>query len=245
MIKQLLFFALLLFSSLAFAQNDSLKSKIKFKDGSGLYAKIKENVPTHYVVILLSDNESFRINYEDILSVKHKDFVYYSKYIQPKGFYIEGVSSILVGKETEISNLRIGISMGGSVNYRFNSYLSAGVGVEPTAFINNKNTPMPIYVHLKSNLMERRTVPVFVFDIGWAIVSNKNNNSDFFRTQGGWFARPAIGLQTSKVTFSIGYHIQKKTTVQENNGWWWRVSNQITTEERLMRNVSIITSFKF
>jgi len=241
MIKELIFPFLLLLTSLAYAQDESLKSKIKFKDGSELHAVIKEDVPTQHVIIMLPNNEESTINYDNILTIKHKDFNYYSKYTQPKGFYIEGFSSLLFGRETENSDSRIGLSIGVSANYRLNSYLSAGIGIEPTAF-NSSNTPIPIYAHLKSNLMERKTAPVFIFDLGWLLPSTK---TDIFSTQGGWFARPALGIQTKKFTLSMGYQLQKITTTHQNRRWWWGAENLVIVEERLMRNITLMTSFRF
>lgn len=244
MVKEILILLIILFSSSVFAQTEVTKSKIKFIDGSELQVVITENYPGKYVKIVFSGSEEVTIKYSSILSIKHKDYNYYSKYIRTKGFYIEGSASFLFGKASEYDGSRIGVALGVSANYQLNSQFSAGIGVEPTAIlITNENFLIPVYAHFKINLLERRVAPVLMFDTGWSFVANNNEEIGVPKYEGGWFTRPAIGLQINNFTLSLGYQLQKITTIQENN-WWWG-SNQVTKEERLMKNIVLSTKFQF
>jgi len=232
-------------SFLAQAQEIISKSKIKFIDGSELHVRILENYPGKYVKIAWPDNKEVTIKYSSILSIKHKDYSYYSKYIQTKGFYLEGSTGFSFGKATERDVARIGISLGVSANYQLNSHLSVGVGIEPTAIlVTNDNFLMPLYGRMKYNMLERKVTPVILIDAGWSMVLKKEEED--FRTlyyDGGWYAKPSIGIQISNFTLSLGYQLQKITTTIEGNTWW--TLNGVTVEERTMKNISITGSLKF
>lgn len=242
MVKPLIFPLLIVFCSFAYAQEKVSKSRIRFIDGSEVRAVIKENFPGKYVKIVLPDNEEVTIKYVNILSIKHEDYKYYSRYIPVKGFYIEGMYSFLFGKASEYGGSRLGVALGASTNYQLNSHISVGVGVEPTAIlITNENFFIPVYAHFKLTLLERRITPVLMLDAGWSFVLNNNNESTNIKNDGGWYTRPSIGLQINNFTLSLGYQLQKITTTRENN--WW--TNQITVEERMMKNVTISGNYRF
>lgn len=244
MVKSLVFFiALLLVSSFAFGQESNSKSKVKLIDGSRLNVVILENYPSKYIKVQLPDNKEVTFDYSSILSIKHKEYSFYSKHIQVKGFYIEGSTSLLFGNATEYKDSRMGITLGVSANYQLNSHLSAGIGVEPTAiFISNDRLLMPVYGRFKFTTLERRVSPVFMLDTGWSF--HLNSSKEEFSTRsydGGWYLKPSIGLQINNFTLNLGYQLQKITTTEENS--WW--SAGITIEERLMKNVSFTGMYRF
>lgn len=229
-------FVLLIVASLSYAQDVTSQSKIKLKDGSELHVLILENVPGKYIKVKIPGNEEATIDYKNIISIKHKSFVYHANYKLPRGFYIDGSFSFLFGRSAEFSSPRLGVGIGVSGNYRFNSYLSLGLGTEATALaIAEGQFIFPVYARLRGNFVERRIAPIYILDVGWAFAGKSKSENSLI--DGGWFARPAIGLQINKFTVTVGYQLQKITTTTENS-WWWGTGDQLV-EERLMKNINI------
>ncbi len=245
--KKICFVFFLFSASLAFAQNKNAISKIKLIDGSQVNAVIKENHFGKYVKIILPNKEEVAIEYASILSIKHKDYSYFSKYMQTKGFYIEGSTALLFGKETK-SDPRLGFALGVTANYQVNSHLSVGIGVDPTVLlVTNESYLMPLYGRLKYNILERRISPVLFLDGGWSFSLTKKDEENF-RTisyEGGWYAKPSVGIQINKFTLSVGYQLQKiTTTIGSNRNPLWNSIGD-TVEERTMKNISVTGSLKF
>ena len=233
----------MLAATLAFSQDIGYLSKIKLNDGGELQVLIIENIPGQYIKIKLPGNEVATIDYKNITSIKHKGYVYHEKFTLPKGFYMDGTFSLLFGRSSEFSSPRVGVGLGTSGNYRFNSFLSLGLGAEINAlYVDEGAIIFPIYARIKGNFIERRIAPIYLLDAGWSfIVNDKTSNAS---VEGGWFARPAIGLQINKFVFSVGYQLQNVTTTTENN-WWWGGGDQVSVEERLMKNISFGASLTF
>ncbi len=245
MVKKLILVSFFFYSIIAVGQEVESKSKIKLTDGSEFYAVIKENHPGKHIIIILSDNKEATIGYSTILYIKHKDYSYFSKYIQSKGFYIEGSISLLFGKATEQDDIRTGAALGVTANYHLNSYLSVGLGVEPTIIrVASQQLLMPTYGRLKYSVLERRTTPVLMIDAGWAFALTKKEEG--FRTinyDGGWYIKPSVGIRSGKFTLSLGYQLQKITSTINENNWWG--NNNVTVEERTLKNISLSGSLKF
>ena len=229
-------FVLLIVASLSYAQDVTSQSKIKLIDGSELRVLILENVPGKYIKVKIPGNEAATIDYKNIISIKHKSFVYHASYKLPRGFYMDGSFSFLFGRSAEFSSPRLGVGIGVSGNYRFNSYLSLGLGTEATALaITEGQFVFPVYARLRGNFIERRVAPIYILDAGWAFAGKTKSENSWI--DGGWFVRPAIGLQINKFTVTVGYQLQKITTTTENS-WWWGTGDHLV-EERLMKNINV------
>jgi hypothetical protein len=240
--KHKILVVLLIVSSLVYAQDVITQSKIRLDDGSDLHVLIIENIPGKYIKIKLPGNQESVIDYKNIVSIKQKGFVYHTKFILPKGFYMDGSFGLLFGRSSEFSSTRVGVGIGLTGNYRFYSYLSLGLGTEATALsVSEGSFVFPVYVRVRGNFVERRIAPIYILDAGWSFVGKRPDDNSL--VEGGWFARPAIGLQINRFTVSVGYQIQNITTTTENS-WWWGGGDQ-QVEERLMKNITISTSLRF
>ena len=238
-----LFIVFLILSSAAYSQDVITQSKIKLDDGSDLQVMIIENVPGKYIKIKLPGNQESIIDYKNIVSIKQKGFVYHGKFKLPRGFYMDGSLGFLFGRSAKFSSPRVGVGIGFSGNYRFNSYLSLGLGTEATILaISDGSMNFPIYARLRGHLIEKRIAPIYILDAGWSFVGK--GQEDNLMVKGGWFVRPAIGLQINKFTVSLGYQLQKITTTTENS-WWWGVGGDQLVEERLMRNINVTVNLIF
>ena len=237
---------ILIAPSLMSAQNIFFYSTIKLVDGSELHVPIVENVEGKYIKIKIFDTEEAIIDYKNIVSIQHKNYAYHSNFKHPKKFYSEGSMSFLFGRTPQNSSSRVGLAFGASGNYWLSSTFSVGIGVEPTAVfinINGGNIFIPVYVHLKGTIINRRVTPVYILDLGQTIsINTPKEETSMLHVDGGWFARPSLGLQLHKFTILLGYQVQKITTTRTSN--WWS-TNQITVEERIIKNISLGTRLHF
>lgn len=223
------------------AQTSSTRSKVKLFDGSEFEVLIIENQPGKYIKIQLPGNEQAKISYNNIAYIKHKSFKYHGKLTLKEGFHLEGSFSLLFGRGSEYSDARVGLGMGFSGNYRFNSFISLGIGIEPTALlVNGENLMLPVYIRAKGNFVERRIAAVYWLDAGWAFVGN--NQSFDATVEGGWLLRPSIGVRFNKFTLGVGYQIQELTTTIDNS---WVGNDFLSVERRIMKNVVISTRLTF
>ena len=148
---------------------------------------------------------------------------------------MDGSFGFLFGRSSEFSSPRVGVDIGVSGNYRFNSFLSLGLGSEATALaVSEGQFLFPVYARLRGHMAERRVAPIYILDAGWAFAGKSKSENSL--VNGGWFVRPAIGLQINKFTVSVGYQLQKIITTTENS--WWGAGDQLV-EERLMKNINI------
>jgi hypothetical protein len=225
---------------MGYAQKITAKSKIKLTDGTELRALIIKNVPGMYIKIGLPGNEEATIDYQNITLIKHKDFSYHEKFILPKGIYYTGGTSLLFGKSTSYST-RVGLAFTATANYRFNSNISLGLGVEPT--ILTGYSILPVYARLSGDVYERRVSPVYFLEAGWSLVKASGETRGTVNADGGWFLRPGIGLRINRFTISLAYQLQKVNTTSEIFDWWG--GNQFVVEERLMKNIKAGVSLMF
>lgn len=227
------------------AQEGAFLSKIKLKDGSELSVVIIENVPGKYIKIRLPGKEEAKIEYINILSIKHKNYGYKTEYKLPKGWYYSASFGFLFGRASEWGSVNSGIAIGGAANYRFNPYLSIGVGVEPTImFLNDGYLLLPTFLRVGGSFVEKRVSPVYFIDAGWSFAQSNNHEGEA-NVDGGWFLRPAIGLRINHFNIELGYQLQKVTTTSEFVNWWWGGGDQVVVEERLMKNMKLNISYSF
>lgn len=86
--------------------------------------------------------------------------------------------------------------------YRISPYIGIGVGVGLIGAIENWDFSMPIFIHLRSDFLNRSTTPFISINCGYNL-QLKNSNSFF----NGLFAEPTIGLGMkagNKCRFNIG-----------------------------------------
>ena len=242
---RLLIIIFILFAiSSADAQKRESYSKIKLKDGSELRVTVIENIPGKYVKIKFSGDQVSTLNYADIASIRHKNYVYQSRFVLPRKFYIDGSFGLIFGKVDDFGTSRVGMSISVAGNYRLNSYLSLGLGIEPSAlYINSNYLLLPIYLHVTGNLAERRTSAFYMFDLGYSTADSNETDSETIAMDGGIFIRPGIGIRFNKVVVGLSYQIQKISTTRNSDLWWG--DQRTTIEERTMRNVRLGFSIIF
>ena len=130
----------ILCSAAVWAQDTKNMSKVKLKDGSELHVLIIENIPGDYIKVELPGNQEATIAYSAIVSIKQDGFSYRSKYQRNDGLFWDGSFAFVFGQASQYGGSpRAGMELGASLNYRFNPYISTGIGVEPMFFFFNND----------------------------------------------------------------------------------------------------------
>lgn len=228
------------------AQDGTFLSKIKLKDGSELNVVILENVPGEYIKIRLPGDAEAKIEYINIISIKHQNYGYKAEYKLPKGWHFSGSFGFLFGRASENGNMNSGVALGGTANYRLKPFFSVGVGIEPTLmFLNDGYLLLPTFIRVGGSFAEKKVVPIYFIDGGWSFAKSNSGQGESISVDGGWFLRPGVGLRFNNFSILLGYQLQKLTTRTEFGNWWWGGGDQLTTEERLMRNMKLNISYNF
>ena len=228
------------------SQEATFLSKIKLKDGSELNVVILANVPGKYIRIKLPGDEEAKIEYKNIISIKHQNYGYKTEYKLPKGWHFSGSFGFLFGRASENGNMNSGIAFGGTANYRLKPFFSVGAGIEPTLmFLNDGYLLLPTFIRVGGSLAEKKVAPIYFVDGGWSFARSNSGQDETISAEGGWFLRPGVGLRINNFSVMLGYQLQKLTTTSEFVNWWWGGGDQLTTEERLMRNMKLNFSYNF
>lgn len=167
---------------------------------------------------------------------------------------IEAGASIGVG---DYSNNTFGIAM---INgYRFNSYLSAGLGVgigysNALNGVNIKNGTteyrtdaylIPIFANIKANLTKGKISPFFRLNIGYTFDANQ-----YLRDAPGLMVEPAFGidfnLDSKKSIYVLaGFNLQHSKYSFTRNVGTTSDNWDITTKSEMLKAISIRLGFKF
>ena len=241
--KKLLIVCLFLATS-AIGQELASFSKIRLKNGSEFTAQIVENHPGDFIKIKLGEGQFSTIKYGDIASIKDKNYQFKSEFRLEKGLFAETAFAFMFGKSGELGDVRVGMSLGATGNYRFNPYLALGAGVEiNTLYVNSDFFLVPIYARISGSFSERRVVPYYMLDLGWSSASTGEQQADDYEMSGGLFVRPEIGIRFNKVRVGFAYQNQQVRTSYANNFWW--SGEQLVEEKRIMRNIRMGVSVIF
>ena len=238
---------LLSISGLTFSQDLVSLSKVKLKDGSQFTAQIIENQPGSFIKIRVTGDQTTIIQYSEIESIKAKNFTYFTEFYLPRKFFLEGAYSFVFGKSGTYDDLRAGISLGLTGNYRFYPSLSVGLGIGVDAlYLNSSFLLVPLYGRISGSLEQKRISPYYIFDFGWSAASTGDNRETDVTMNGGYMIRPEAGVRINSLRIGVAYQIQKITTSQINNLWWgWGNDQQLIEETRIMRNIKFGVSIIF
>jgi hypothetical protein len=207
MMKKLLLLAFLsvcgLFCATASAQN--LEDIVYLKDGSIIRGIILEQIPGESLKIGTRDGNIFVYSMDDVeritrerVSRNSRGEIRENKFNNPRGYLgiLELGNGLGFG---DWAATRVSITM---INgYRVSPYFAVGVGIGFESFayrisptdIHNETT-VPVFLHLRSDLINGRVSPFLAFNVGYAI----NVSDDYFFE--GVMLEPMAG-----VSFNVGH----------------------------------------
>lgn len=225
-------------------QDTSMLSKIKLKNGTEFRAVIVENQPGEFIKIRITEDELSTIKYADIASIRQEQYRYHTEFTLPRGLFVEGAYAFMFGKSGGNDDLRVGMSLGATLNYRFNPHLALGAGIDVnTLYVNGNYLLVPFYARISGSMSAKRVAPYYILDLGWSTASTGDMLEADYKMQGGPMFRPELGVRVNKVRIGIGYQNQQISTTYTNT-WWWG-DQEVVEEERILRNIRLGVSVIF
>lgn len=211
-------FALLLLMSLlfcfeAFGQK-GYEDVVYLKNGGEIHGRIEEVVPSESLKIRTDERNLFRFALDDIEKIT-KEPRHKSLFNKSKGYY--GLVEVTFPTNLVGQNF-VGITV--TNGYRLCPQFAIGGGVGIERSLDAKNMGIPLFIHLRSDLMDNAVSPYLSTDIGYAAeVYGLNHMPESgipeidYKVQ-GLFAR---------VGFGVSYNVGKKYRM--TTGLYFRIQN--------------------
>lgn len=86
-----------------------------------------------------------------------------------------------------------------SHGYQFNPYIYTGAGIGIHYYIDSEVWALPIFGHIRANILDKKTSPYIEFKIGYSITEDVK----------GLYISPSIGCKINSLNVSVGYIMQK------------------------------------
>lgn len=185
-----------------FAQN--VQEVVYLKNGSVVRGVVVEQIPGQSLKIQTSDGSIFAYQMDEVIKItKEAGKSLYGQNStfnnntgnKPgyKGFvdlgYIFGVG------DYGIDRLEISTSHG----YQFNPYLFVGAGVAANYYFDAECFGLPIFAHVRGNILNNSISPYVDFKIGYSPLEDVK----------GFYMSPSVGCKIKSFNVSLGYVMQK------------------------------------
>jgi hypothetical protein len=158
-----------------------------------------------------------------------------------RGWYSATRAGVLVASGEGESGPGLQHSMG----FRFNRWLSAGLGLGLENFSpGNVSTTYPVFAEIRGYMLPRNLSPYYALGAGWGF-SDRRNMSDFeggvSRWEGGWMAQGELGYRVGNhFLMYLGLRFQRQYRHFENPwGWWSNGNGDRGTERHLRKRLQI------
>ena len=230
-----------------FAQNTKgTKDMVILKDGSILYGKILDfeiggNVELKLIsgrVLTFSSNEIKKIE----LNSNEKEIPKANYTFKNEVFYNNFNLKLISGSSTANSNIsvfRFGIGMDYSFGYRYNDFLSIGLGTGIETYgYGLKEVFSPIYFEYIGFLKKSDVCPFVRLHGGYGFVTAAGDN--VIDKSGGINYSAGFGIkypafESMSYVFDISFNYQKANFVYHTNSW----SEQISYRDVIFRRISL------
>lgn len=176
----------MLVSFIANAQN--YEDVVYLKNGSVIRGVVVEQVPYQTLKIQTKDGNIFAYNFSDIEKMT-KEMPLATQFNKPKGYF--GLVELgFAPTVNDFEPLRISTTI---INgYRILPQFAIGVGVGIQKYADYGEMTIPIFAHLRSDFLNKKTSPFVAFNIGY-------NFSITGGRYGGLMMEPSLG-----VSFNVG-----------------------------------------
>jgi len=204
--KKALFMLLLFIGSITTSIAQNVQEVVYLKNGSVVRGIVIEQVPGVSLKIQTSDGSIFAYQMSEVEKITKE---------APKSNMRNGSSMSFnnnSGNETGYKGFidlgyTIGVGDWGvdrielstSHGYQFNPYLYAGAGIAANYYYDAEVVGMPIFAHVRGNILNNSISPYVDFRIGYSPLEDCQ----------GLYMAPSIGCKLKSFNFSIGYVMQK------------------------------------
>lgn len=197
---------LLFVGSITTSVAQNLQEVVYLKNGSIIRGVVIEQVPGVSLKIQTSDGSIFAYQMSEVDKITKESVNYRSgNFLRLnnnlgnktgyKGFVDLGYT-IGVG-DWAVDRLEISTSHG----YQFNPYLYAGAGVAANYYLDAEVFGLPIFAHVRGNILDNSISPYVDFRIGYSPLKDVL----------GLYMAPSVGCKIYSFNVSLGYVMQKVT----------------------------------
>ena len=202
--KKALFMLLMFVGSIATSVAQNVQEVVYLKNGSIVRGIVIEQVPGVSLKIQTSDGSVFaypmsevdKITKETAKSRNSNSLAFNGHSDNGAGYkgFIDLGYTFGVG-DLGIDRLELSTSHG----YQFNPYLYAGAGIAVNYYLDAEVVGLPIFAHLRANILDNNISPYIDFRIGYSPLKDVQ----------GFYMAPSIGCKIKSFNISVGYVMQK------------------------------------
>ncbi|MBX2973211.1 MAG: hypothetical protein KF797_08920 [Flavobacteriales bacterium] len=200
-------------TTLSFAQGN-YQDVVYLKNGSIIRGVIIEQVPNKSIKIETADRNVFVFQMDEIEKLTKEPYQGRARNDRNNTGPRSGYSGIVeTGYQQGVgyygsSRLKLNIING----YRFNPYLSMGLGVGMRYFTDPGDVLLPLFADFRVRFMDKTVTPYFSTGIGYSF-----DLGDGF-TGAGFFLNPALGV-AFKVSPKVALHVALDHEMQQVTTW--------------------------
>lgn len=196
--KVLLIATTLLLTTLAFAQKN-LRDVLYLKNGSIIRGNVIEIIPNEKVKIETTDKSLFIYNMSEVEKIT-KEEIPARESSKPKFSYSGYQLMLEIGMAEDVDYDFHYTKFSVINSYRFNPYVSLGIGTGIRAYVNQDIVGVPIFADFRWNIIKKRVTPYVSLGAGYLL--NGSNNLEGI----GAIVMPAVGVKF-RFTKNIGLNL--------------------------------------
>ena len=204
--KKALFMLLLFIGSIATSVAQNVQEVVYLKNGSVVRGVVIEQVPGVSLKVQTSDGSIFAYQMSEVDKITKEA----AKSKIGKSYGFNGPSGNETGYKGFIDfGYTIGagdwgedrIELSTSHGYQFSPYLFVGAGVAANYYFDSEAFALPLFAHVRANILDNNISPYVDFKIGYALVDAE-----------GLYMSPSVGCKINSFNVGIGYVMQKVDT---------------------------------
>ena len=204
--KKALLILLLFIGSIATSLAQNIQEAVYLKNGSIIRGIVIEQVPNASLKIQTSDGSIFAYQMSEVIKITKEAVESKSG----NGFLAYSNSNNKIGYKGSVDlGYTIGVGVWGlerlelstSHGIQFNPYLYMGAGIAANYYFNADVLGLPIFAHIRGNILNNSISPYVDFRIGYSPLKDVQ----------GLYMAPSIGCKIHAFNVSLGYVLQKVT----------------------------------
>ena len=201
--RKALLMLFLFLGSITVSVAQNVQEVVYLKNGSVVRGIVIEQVPGVSLKIQTSDGSIFAYQMSEVVKITKESTKYKNE--NPLNFNNSGNESgykgfIDLGYTIGVGDWGIDrLELSTSHGYQFNPYLYVGAGIAANYYFDAEVIGMPIFAHVRGNILNNSISPYIDFRIGYSPLKDVQ----------GLYLTPSIGCKIKSFNVSVGYVMQK------------------------------------
>ena len=201
--RKALLMLFLFLGSITVSVAQNVQEVVYLKNGSVVRGIVIEQVPGVSLKIQTSDGSIFAYQMSEVVKITKESTKYKNE--NPLNFNNSGNESGYKGFIDLGYTIGVGdwgkdrLELSTSHGYQFNPYLYVGAGIAANYYFDAEVIGMPIFAHVRGNILNNSISPYIDFRIGYSPLKDVQ----------GLYLTPSIGCKIKSFNVSVGYVMQK------------------------------------